>query len=204
MKSVKLLGERETHPYGIWVPPGARSLIVGSFPIAKFTDPKRKSEIDDKTEINFYYGGASNRLWRCLGEAFETELRTEGQIRNFLSAQNIGIGDVVQACRRLGGGSQDSDLKEKEWNHELLVAVRENKIQTLYFTSKKVAQWFESHIGDVANLQTFVLPSPSQSAVRSQRFYPEFVKRKQLDLDYNFDRYRTDVYRRIFAKKQSR
>lgn len=184
---------RELHPYGEFIPKNADSMIIGSFPIGKFSNPKRRHEIKEH-ELDFFFGGEKNLLWKLLGQVFSMPVRTPDQVRSLLRSQKLGIGDVIRSCKRKGGGGSDSDLYDIEWNMDLIDVIRKKKIQKLYFTSKKVESWFNKIFKDTDDLSKICLISPSGQSVRSlsrredfQRWRAEHPKDSSLDfilLDY--------------------
>lgn len=157
---------REHHPYGEFIPKNARAMIIGSFPIAKFTDPKRASEIGP-LDKDFFFGGEKNLLWKLLGDVFNMPVDTTPQIKALLKQKGLAIGDVIRSCVRKNGGASDSDLYDIEWNHELIKSIRKQQIQTLYFTSKKVELWFNKLFPETQDLVKVTLISPSAQSVRS-------------------------------------
>lgn len=153
-------------------------MIIGSFPIAKFSDPRRQHEIKPH-EILFYFGGEKNLLWRLLGEVFHRELKTRADIIRLLKEFKLGMGDVIKSCRRKEGGSSDSDLYDIEWNYELLDELKKHRIQKLYFTSKQVEKWFEKLFPGPHDWETVRLLSPSAQTARSIVRMPEYLKWKE-------------------------
>lgn len=157
---------REQHPYGEFIPKNARAMIVGSFPIGKFTNPKRKKEIKAH-EHDFFFGGEKNLLWKLLGAVFQYPVTSKEDIQNLLTKKKLAVGDVILSCRRKSGGASDSDLYDIQWNTELLNVIRKNKIQKVYFTSKKVETWFTKLFPETSELSKITLISPSAQSVRS-------------------------------------
>ena len=138
--------EREFHPYGEYKTAKTSSLIVGSFPIGKFTNPKRRKEIKSH-EIDFYYGGEGNHLWKLLGKCFGRSLEDREEIMSFLEEKEFSMADVIRSCRRLNGSGSDSALYDIEWNRELSDFIKKHKFKKIYFTSKRVYHWYRVHIG---------------------------------------------------------
>lgn len=157
---------RERHPYGEFIPKNADSMIIGSFPIGKFSNPKRRHEIKDH-ELDFFFGGEKNLLWKFLGNVFSMPVKTPGQVKKLLRIHKLGIGDVIRSCKRKKGGASDTDLYDIEWNDELIEVIRQNKIKTLYFTSKKVESWFNKLFKETDDLNKISLISPSGQSIRS-------------------------------------
>jgi hypoxanthine-DNA glycosylase len=157
---------REIHPYGEFIPNKPRAMIIGSFPIGKFTNPDRRSEIKSH-EHDFFFGGEKNLLWKLLGEVFGMKVNTRENIVKLLSKYHLAIGDVIISCRRKNHGASDSDLYDIEWNHNLLEVLNKNQIAKVYFTSKKVETWFHRLFPEADHLETITLISPSAQSVRS-------------------------------------
>lgn len=157
---------REHHPYGEFVPKNATGMIIGSFPIGKFSNPKRRHEIK-KHEFDFFFGGEKNLLWKLLGAIFNMPVSSRTQIKNLLAKNKLGIGDVIKSCKRKNGGASDSDLYDIEWNLDLIKLIRKKKITTIYFTSKKVEMWFHKLFKDTDDLNKISLISPSGQSIRS-------------------------------------
>jgi len=156
---------REKHPYGYFIPKKAKGMIVGSFPIGKFSDPKRRGEIKPH-ELEFFFGGEKNLLWRLLGECYEAPVKTKEQVIKLLEREGLAIGDVITSCRRMAGKGSDSDLYDIVWNHKLLKIIQEHGIKKVYFTSRQVQKWFDKLFPE-AELERVLLISPSAQSSRA-------------------------------------
>ncbi len=187
---------REFHPYGEYISPKTDSLIIGSFPIAKFTNPKKRKEIKPN-EIDFFFGGETNQLWSLLGKCFHLKLDTKDKIIDFLEVHKISIADVIKSCVRKNGRSNDSDLRDIEWNEKLHSMIKHYRFKKIYFTSKKVYQWYCSHIGRVEGPKEIILLSPSANGVRSLPRLKEF---KEWEKTVTVEK-KTTVFRELFYKK---
>lgn len=157
--------KREQHPYGEFFPKNARMMIVGSFPIGKFSDPSRHHEIKPH-EFDFYFGGERNLLWKLVGDVYGVKFTSKDELVEFLVEKKIAIGDVIKSCIREEGRASDSDLLEIEWNKNLLNSIRTHKISFLLFTSKQVMKWFNKLFPN-HGLKEFLLLSPSAQSARS-------------------------------------
>lgn len=157
---------REQHPYGEFVPKNARGMIIGSFPIGKFSNPKRFHEIKEH-EFKFFFGGEKNLLWKLLGEVFHMPVTSETEIKKLLQRNGLGVGDVIRSCKRKNGGASDSDLYDIEWNTDLIQVIRKKRIERLYFTSRKVESWFNKLFKNTDDLVKISLISPSGQSIRS-------------------------------------
>lgn len=148
-------------------------MIVGSFPIGKFSDPKRRHEIKNH-EIDFFFGGEKNLLWKILGEIFEYPVANRKQIISLLEKKGLAVGDVIKSCKRKKGRAGDSDLLEIDWNKNLLHVLEKENIRTVFFTSKKVEMWFNKLFPDSQHLKKITLISPSGQSVRSLHLHHGF------------------------------
>jgi len=166
---------REYHPYGEFVPKNASAMIIGSFPIGKFSNPKRSHEIK-KHELEFFFGGEKNLLWKLLGAVFNMPVSSKTEIKKLLISQGLGIGDVIKSCKRKNGGASDTDLYDIEWNMDLIDVIRKKKIQKLYFTSRKVETWFNRIFKNTDDLVKISLISPSGQSIRSITRREDFQK----------------------------
>lgn len=187
----------EIHPYGDYFPKGVRSLIIGSFPIGKFSDVRRRSEIKPH-ELDFYFGGEKNLLWKLIGASYGVELRTQADVEALLKKKKIGIGDVIKSCRRKAGGASDSDLYDIVWNLNLIDEMRAHKIQRIYFTSKQVQKWFHKLFGK-DEFEEILLISPSAQSARSVVRLPEYQKWKLMNPEKKTFDFILDSYRKIFC-----
>lgn len=103
----------ETHPFEPFLPPGARLLMLGTFPPA----PKRWC-------MDWYYPNYTNDMWRILGlcffgdklrfvdEAHKTYRLDE--LKRFLDEVGIAIFDTCLRVRRTTGTASDKDLEVVE------------------------------------------------------------------------------------------
>lgn len=123
---------REIHPYGEFIPAKPKCMIIGSFPIGKFTDPDRWHEIKSN-EFDFFFGGERNLLWKLLAEVFEVKLQTREDIINLLKKKKMAVGDVISSCKRKNKSASDVDLFDIEWNVRLIEIIRKNHIQKVFF-----------------------------------------------------------------------
>lgn len=113
----------ERHPWPPFIPPGARVLMLGTFP----PKPHRWS-------MAFYYPNKINDMWRIMGLVFhgdrdrfwlEAEQRFDREaIERFLTERGIALWDTAMAVRRLKDNASDKYLEIVEPIHlrELLDA----------------------------------------------------------------------------------
>lgn len=157
---------RELHPYGEFIPKKAKAMIVGSFPIGKFSNPKRRKEIKSH-EYDFFFGGEKNLLWKLLAYAWDYKIHSKEDIIEMLTKKQLAIGDVIKSCHRKNGGASDADLFDIEWNHDLMDIIQDHGIKKIYFTSKKVEYWFHRLFPEAEGLEEITLISPSGQSIRS-------------------------------------
>lgn len=186
----------EFHPYGIYKSARTRLLILGSFPIGKFTNPKRKKEIKPH-ELDFYYGGEGNHLWSLLSLSYHRTLDSKEKIIELLEEKNISLADVIQSCRRKKGSANDSDLYDIQWNVDLHQFIKENHFEKIYFTSARVYRWFIKKIGRVDGIEEIILLSPSANGVRS---FPRLLEYQEWEKTVVHNKKPT-VFRELFYKK---
>lgn len=177
-------------------------MLIGSFPIGKFSDPKRKHEIKSH-EIEFFFGGEKNLLWKLLGDTFGVSMKDKNDIVTFLRKQKIGIGDVIRSCVRREGRASDKDLLEIEWNTELLAEIQKHRIEKLYFTSKGVERWFYRLFPDAREMfEGITLISPSAQSARGLGGSAEFKKWRNKNPREPAYQFILNSYRDAFLRSQ--
>lgn len=166
----------EHHPYGEFIPKHPKAMIIGSFPIGKFTDPKRRHEIKPH-EFDFFFGGEKNLLWKLISHVNKKNVTTLKELKELLEQSGLAIGDVIKSCRRVEGSASDSALYDIMWNLGLLAIIKRYGIKKIYFTSKKVESWFNKLFPD-HGLESITLPSPSAQSARGLVRNPNYLKWK--------------------------
>jgi hypoxanthine-DNA glycosylase len=156
----------EHHPYGEFIPRHPRCMIIGSFPIAKFTHPQRRQEIKDH-EYDFFFGGETNLLWKLLAATFKEQISSKYEIIELLEKKGIAMGDVIKACKRRDGSAADAALYDIKWNHQLLEIIHSHNIKMVFFTSRKVETWFNKLFPESKDLLKICLISPSAQSYRA-------------------------------------
>ena len=161
------LGERETHPYlhhGQII--GATKLILGSFPVYECTDNdndlKQQNRQNEET-VRFFYGSNRNSLWtkysQCIDNSISKPWDTE-LILESLRKKQIAISDTILSCERynykidkktgkkilLPYSSEDSALKNKNWNRDIIRTLINNGVTKILCTSKGVLNDLEKQI----------------------------------------------------------
>ena len=146
----------EYHPFGSFIPPNVQYLVVGTFPGRLFSQrPFDENEADANA---FSYGGR-NQFWRIMEKIYQVELPTRESKKQLFQSLNIGLLDVIQACRRKKASNLDTDLTDIIWNQaEFDYIFKENAIENVFCTGKAVAQIFQKWYPEQPCV---ALPSPS-------------------------------------------
>lgn len=188
----------ERHPYGHFIPKKPKAMIIGSFPIGKFSNPHRRGEIKPH-EIDFFFGGEKNLLWKLLGECYGVSLIKKEDVVSLLEQEGLAVGDMITSCRRVEGKASDSDLYDITWNHGLLAVIKKNKIQKIYFTSRQVQKWFHKLFPE-AELNEVLLISPSAQSRRAVVRSEDYKAWKKGHPEAKTWDYILSFYKRIFHK----
>lgn len=188
----------EYNPYKPFIPRHAVKIIIGNFPIGKFTNPERHHERKNH-EFDFYYGGANNRLWNLIGNCFGVELKNPGSIKNFLTKHHIAIADILLSCRRINGSALDTHLYDKTYNNELKKIIEKKQFTELIFTSKHVHQEFKKHIGLFPDIHHTILYSPSPNAVRGLVKNKEYLAMRRRNPKLTVMEFRMMKYKQVFS-----
>ena len=146
----------EYHPFGSFIPQNVQYLVVGTFPGRQFS--QRSADENEADVYAFSYGGR-NQFWRIMEKIYGVDLPTRASKKQLFENLNIGLVDVIKACRRKNASNLDTDLTDIVWNRaEFDRIFEENRIENVFCTGKAVAQIFQKWYPE----QPWVaLPSPS-------------------------------------------
>lgn len=152
----------ETHPFGTFVPPNARYLILGSFPGKQAF--KRSKSYDPS--YDWYYRSRRNQFWPIMEAVYGVRLRSQPEQQKLMEELGIGMGDVILRCTRTAANNSDLNLANITYNVDgILKTLEHHDIHTIFFTSSFVAQKFRRHFKDILRQHSYVnlvtLPSPS-------------------------------------------
>jgi len=107
-----------------------------------------------------YYGNKGNQFWRLLFSVFNTDLKMDYLDKiKFLKDNNIALWDVLQYCER--EGSLDSNIKNEIANDFQSFYTKYPNINSVFFSSKNAAAYYDRYVGRKEHIQYDVLPSPS-------------------------------------------
>lgn len=154
----------ESHPFGSFLPADTRFLIVGTFPGRIYS--QRSPEQNAQDPQAFSYAGR-NQFWKILSQMYDKPLPDKYAKMQLLTDLQMGMIDMIAACRRRKNSNLDSDLYDIVWNtHALQEALTQFAIDKVYVTGKGAAQMFAKLLPQQPHI---VLPSPSP-AYASMRF----------------------------------
>lgn len=157
----------EVHPFGMFVPPRATALLLGSF-------PGRQSCADSPAydpSYDWFYRSKRGQFWRILTAVYDRPLETKRQQMVLVTELHLALGDVIRSCRRLNPTNADTDLIDVTYStDEVATILAAQPINTIYFTSAFVSGVFRRHFTDVVapypDLRLVTLPSPSPRFAR--------------------------------------
>jgi G:T/U-mismatch repair DNA glycosylase len=168
------MSPRESHPHLHLFDPAKKwkYLIVGTFP--------PNSALREKLYIDYFYGN-KGFLWKIIHDIYHDRgydffsgsmHEKVAEIKRWQNDYCVGLSDTVVSCRRKHPmSSNDSDLRDIQYNHDLKKYVLNNlsRIKRLIFTSTSGANSafknFKIIMGDdlekTNHLLVTGLPSPS-------------------------------------------
>lgn len=142
----------ERHPFGPFVPPRMKCLILGSFPGKEQT----RGGLDENA---WFYGAPLNQFWRILGLVYGRELKTREAKQQLFREAGIGITDIFSSVIRTAGSNLDENLQVVEYNwNEIGRLLRDYRPQ-VWCTSRFVEKEFKKQFPAYPAVD--VLPSPS-------------------------------------------
>ena len=146
----------EFHPFGSFIPENTRHLVVGTFPGRQFS--QRTAEENEVDALAFSYGGR-NQFWRIMERLYGVELITRQDKKTLFASLNMGLIDLISACRRKNQSNLDTDLIDIVWNKAEFDSIFERfNIEIVFCTGKAVAQIFQKWYPQQLCI---ALPSPS-------------------------------------------
>ena len=135
----------EIHPWKWYVPAGAKSIIIGTFP------PTFRN-----WSYNYFYPNKNNFFWRILAriagkplQYFSGEEAVEER-RNILDQLKIGVSDMGKIIRRTDGNSSDENLEIVEYMDIFRILEENPSLRKIIFTSStgksSAIGWFKSYL----------------------------------------------------------
>jgi hypoxanthine-DNA glycosylase len=146
----------EYHPFGSFIPQNVQYLVVGTFPGRQFS---QRSAEENEADIHAFSYGGRNQFWRIMEKIYAVELPTRDHKKQLFEKMNIGLLDVIKACRRRKPSNLDSDLTDIIWNKaEFDLIFQEKDIKNVFCTGKGVGDIFQKWYPEKSYI---ALPSPS-------------------------------------------
>ena len=151
----------ETHPFGVFTPPKAKYLILGSFTTKEAYDDKKK-----EAYTWFYSNGGRNQFWPILEEIYGTRLQTRGEMQKLFTKLGVALADIIYQCERKKRSNLDKNLTNIVYALEDITKIlKNNPITKIFFTSRFVEKEFRKRfkeiVKDCPNIELITLPSPS-------------------------------------------
>ena len=182
----------ERHPLEPFLPPGAQTLMLGSFP------PARK-----RWSMEFFYPNFTNDMWRIMGLVFfndknhfvDVEQKTFRQeaIEAFLREKGIALYDTATVVVRTQGTASDKDLQVVEPTDLDALLRKIPQCRTVIVTGQKACDLFTGHFQmkqpKVGECEPFCFEGRDMFLWRmpsSSRAYPMKVEKK------------AEYYKRVF------
>ncbi len=165
----------ETHPFGTFVPPKAKYLLLGSF--------VAKNQAEDPN-YNWYYGTKRNQFWPIIEQVYDIKLPDKKAKQLLFTNLHMAIGDILLQCERKKGNSLDANLTNCVYNiNQISDVLKHNKIEKIFFTSRFVENGFKKHfqvlVEEHPNIELITLPSPSPRYA-AMRFNDKVARYKEL------------------------
>ena len=147
MRNDQLESRVQVHPFPPICEPGARFLVLGTFPSVK------------SRETGFYYGHAQNRFWRVLAAVYEQDVPvTIGEKRALLEACGIALWDVLASCRI--AGSADASIREAVPN-DIAALLKSTGIARVFTNGTAAHALYQKHVYPKTGITDVLLPSTS-------------------------------------------
>jgi TDG/mug DNA glycosylase family protein len=161
----------ETHPFGDFVPPKTRYLILGSF-TGRQGAP---GSPDYDGSYDWFYGRKVNQFWPILSAIYGSPLETKKQKQVLFTKLHLAIADIILRCERKAGNNLDSSLINIVYNKKGVKKIlQDHAVEKIYFTSRFTETKFRDIFKDLiaknkeVNLITLPSPSPRYAAISKQ------------------------------------
>ena len=186
-------GEIESHPYlHQGQISGATKLILGSFPVYECTDidnQLKQQNRQNEGTVRFFYGSNRNSLWTKYSQYIDNSIVEPWDsklILESLKKRQIAVSDTIRSCERYiyktdkktkqrflyPYSSEDSALKNKTWNRDIIYSLINNGVTKILCTSKGVLNDLEKQI-----ICFRKNPLGKKDKVLSSKFQTEFIEK---------------------------
>ena len=166
----------EVHPFGNFVPPKVRYLMLGSF----VTKPSHPYE--------WFYANGRNQFWPIMEEVYGLQLDTKAKQQQLFIQLEMALADIVLSCERKKNSNLDINLVNCVYNTAIKDIIKKNKVKKIFFTSRYVETLFKKHFIDIVQqhpeVELICLPSPSpryatmtkiQKVIKYRELLPKLV-----------------------------
>lgn len=184
------MSEIETHPFAPFVPKGSKKLIIGSFP-----GIEQVKSLDIANQ--WFYSATDNLFWKILTEAFNIDLKTVSQRKEFFENRGIAITDIFSKIQRKENSNLDKFIIPIEYNKNIREIIIANKIEVILFTSKFVENHFLKVFPELRNGKC--LPSPSPAANIPISISDEYKNYIEKNPEGNTYSYRVYKYKELMS-----
>ena len=107
-----------------------------------------------------YYANRGNQFWKILFHIFDEPFTTDYAGRlDLLRRHHIALWNVLAACER--EGSSDSRIRSETANDFEAFHSAWPSIGAVFFESISAKKYYDRHVGTIAGVQYFILPSTS-------------------------------------------
>ena len=147
------MSDIEIHPHKPFIPSNAKALILGSFP--------GKDHATSQSVNEWFYASRRNQFWNIMRGVYNEELVSTEDKKGLFAKHGIAIADVFLKIRRKENNNQDSNLEIVAYNDKALHKIlKENKFDSIFFTSKLVEKHFLKLFPSIKNGECLPSPSP--------------------------------------------
>lgn len=145
----------ETHPFGSFVPPNTKYLILGSF-TGKIVG----------NSYDWFYGTPRNQFWPILSVVYGFKLDTRAEKQNLFNRLEIAITDIILSCERRADNNLDMNLINIVYNTKAIEEILKRfRIKRIFFSSRFVEtrfkRDFKALVQAFPTIELVTLPSPS-------------------------------------------
>ncbi len=145
----------ETHPFGNFVPPKAKYLLLGSFP----------GRIETRYG-DWFYETQRGQFWSIIQEIYGVNLKSKTDKIRLFTRLKIAVGDVIYKCERISGNNADNNLVRCLYNTKAIEKIlKKNNIEKIFFSSRfvenKFRRFFKALINQYPKIELVALPSSS-------------------------------------------
>lgn len=144
----------ERHPFGLFAPPNAKYLLLGSFTTKPFAG------------YEWFYANGRNQFWPILEEVYGIPLKTKSDQQKLFVDLDMAITDIILECERQKNSNLDINLKGLVFNTKAITGfLKKYKVKKIFFTSRFVEKIYRKEFKDLIEkypeTELVTLPSPS-------------------------------------------